>query len=499
MHKIFRIPEIVTTIVTSATEDHDLLRSFLGVNHSFSREAIRILWDGCGTEYATSNWRRNKPTVRTLANIASHNVLRAQVYASCIRKLCFVRCAEDWLHISEGEQWHDHLLALKFPILESFTSDGRTTTTTLRTIVPGSELDTLSIKGPFYAFRSPEREGLFWHVLRSSPVLKVIDLALDEPECFESVEAEAMEFIRTTPKLSSLSISSLYFVWHGGVDYPNNVWRPGILSLLAALPRFRKLQGQNLIAKSLQNLHEGSFPALKELETNYTGSISILPSLFPQLSVLNLTLLNPNNEGLGRLACLSYLTHLSLKFAEGSTFSGSDLIALAHGCPHLTSVNIPSPYALMFEDPCLRGEDINDITIEAFARALPNLKALSIGLEDRSALTHHAVFSLARYCPNLYKLHITADISMPELIDGLKSIRYVPLQSMMFMHFCLPEQVEHKYEDASSLAEQLVHRLAPTLKEFTIGNGSESDIELQELVHGLMGVSGSSLSGSSAS
>ena len=324
--------------------------------------------------------------------------------------------------------------------------------------------------------------GMYSEVARNS---KTIDLALDEPDFFESVEEEAIEFIKSTPALSSLSLS---FVYHDGKDFPNNIWQPGVLSSLATLPVFRKLQGQNLNAKFLQNLPEGSFPALKELATGYAGSTAVLPSLFPNLSVLKLELSEPINEGLGRLADLSCLTYLDLTFAEDSTFSGLDLIALAHGCPYLTTVNLPSTSVLVMEDPCPRGEDINDATIEVFARALPNLNTFCLGLEDRSALTHQAIISLARHCPELGYFHITANVSMPDLIEGLKKIGDVPLPSMAYMRFYLPEDVEHTYKDTSELAEQLVRRLAPGLCEFQINDGSKSDIELQDLVEGLIGV-----------
>ncbi|KAE9369825.1 hypothetical protein N431DRAFT_560552 [Stipitochalara longipes BDJ] len=481
MHEIFSIPEMVAAILTTDTVEHALLQNCLQVNRLFSHEATRILWDRCGTEFPISNSRNKEPTVHALANIAARDVSRARYYANCIRELRFIRSREDWPKITEGKQWHDYLLNLHFPILEYFTSDGRTN--------DDSELDALKATGPFYDFHSNERVGLFWHVLRSSPKLKSIDLALDEPDFFETVEAEAIGFIKSTPALSSLSLS---FVYHDGKDFPNNVWQPGVLSSLAALPVFRKLQGQNLSAMILQSLPAGSFPALKELATGYAGSIAILPSLFPNLSVLKLELSKAFDEGLGSLASLSYLTHLDLTFAEDSTFSGPDLIALAHGCPHLTTVNLPCAPVLMMGDPCPRGEDINDATIEVFAGALPNLETLCIGLEDHSALTHQAIISLARHCPELGRFHITADVSMPDLIEGLKKIGDVPFQSMMFMRFYLPEDVEHTYEDTSELAEQLVRRLAPSLCEFQINGGSESDIELQDMVEGLIGVPGSS-------
>jgi len=438
------------------------------------------LWSRCGTEFPITYSRHREPTVHALAKIASRDVSRAQYYANCIRELRFFRSQEDWPNVTDKEQWHDYLLNLHFPILEFFTSDGCTK--------DDPEFGALKTTSPFYDFHSRERIGLFWHVLRSSPNLKTIDLALDEPDNFESVEEEAIGFIKSTPALSSLSLS---FVYHEGMDFPNNFWQPEVLRSLSTLPMLRKIQGQNLSAKDLKDLPKGSFSALKELATGYAGSIAVLPSLFPNLAVLKLELSEQISHGLDRLADLSCLTYLDLTFAEDSSFSGSELIALAHGCPHLTTVSLPSASVLKMEDPCPRGEDINDAMIEAFACALPNLETLCIGLEDRSTLSHQAILSLARHCPKLSYFYITANVSIPDLIEGLKQIGDVPLKSMAFMRIYLPEDVEHTYENTSELAEQLVYRLATGLCEFQISDGSDSDIEFQDLVENLIGVPGS--------
>lgn len=77
---------------------------------------------------------------------------------------------------------------------------------------------------------------------------------------------------------------------------------------------------------------------------------------------------------------------------------------------------------------------------------------------------------------------------MPDLIEGLKKIGDVPLPSMAYMRFYLPEYIKHTCEDTSELAEHLVRRLAPRLCEFQINDGSTSGIELQDLVEELLGV-----------
>lgn len=482
MHELFAIPEVVAAILLTDTVEHVLLQNCLTVNRLFSHEAIRILWERCGTDFSISyGYLRNKiPPVHALAKIAARDISRAQYYADCIRELRFTRMHEDWPRIGDNEQWHDRLLDLRFPILDSLASDA--------CYKYNAPPDALIATGPFYEFKSPERAGLFWHVRERSPKLKILDLTMEEPEFFESVQDEAIKFIKSTPVLSSLSLVFRYREERG---FLFNVWQPGVLNALATLPAFHKLIGQNLSANFLQDLPEGSFPALETIATGYAGSLSAIPSAFPHLTSLKLELSEPINEGLGSFAKLSNLTSLDLTFAEDeeSSFSAADLLAIANGCPLLTTVNLPSAAVLKCEDPCPRGEGINDATIEEFARALPNLTNLCIGLEDRTALSHQAIISLARHCPELGYFHITADVSMPDLIEGLTEIGEVPLPDMHFMRVYVSEDRQHTYENAAELAGRLLG-LAPGLCEFEIFDGSESDKTLEGLVEKLIGVPG---------
>jgi hypothetical protein len=135
--------------------------------------------------------------------------------------------------------------------------------------------------------------------------------------------------------------------------------------------------------------------------------------------------------------------------------------------------------------PCPRGESIDDITIDIFARALPEIQIFTFGLENRSALTHQAVISLARHCPKLHYFHITANISIPGLIQGLeeveKEIEAVPLPSVEYMSYYHDKNIPHIYGNINiySLACQLA-RLAPQLYMFEIKDGSEDDKEFRD-------------------
>jgi len=288
MHRLFSITEIVAVILTTKWSETALLRSCLQVNRLFSHEAVRILWYRCGAEVPDSYFNLGRdPTVRDLANIAAHDVSRAQYYANCIHELRFVSSIED-LRRPGGEHCYNFIPNLRFPALESFTL-----------------IDDLGSADPFneFVFEWLERS---WRT-KSSPNLEALHLVLNESYSFEGLE-EAIWFIKFTPILSSLSVAHSF-----------DIWPLAALKSLAALPALRKLRGKNLTAEFLKSLPKG-FPVLEELATKYVGSIDIIPSLFPHLSVLTLELSQPIFEGLGSLADLSFLTSLYHVFYALSRF-----------------------------------------------------------------------------------------------------------------------------------------------------------------------------------
>ena len=142
-----------------------------------------------------------------------------------------------------------------------------------------------------------------------------------------------------------------------------------------------------------------------------------------------------------------------LTFVEGSIISGPDLLALAHGCPKLRTIELPGSFEIIRMKPCPRGESIDDTTIDIFARALPKIQTFTFGLE--TALTHRAVISLARHCPELYYFHIMANISIPDLIQGLeeveKEIEAALLISVEIMKYYHDENIQHIYGNISLL------------------------------------------------
>ena len=283
MHRLFSITEIVA-IILMTDRSRDVLLSCLQVNRLFSHEVVRILWHRCGAGFPFSLLGRD-PTVRDLAKLAAHDVSRAQYYANYIHELRFICSEEDWPWPG-GEQWYNSLLSLRFPALESFIAGSYRT-------------DDLGPAGAFNEFLF-EWLGRSWRI-KSSPNLKALDLVLNESYSFEGVE-EAIWFINFTPILSSLSVNHSF-----------DLWPLAVLKSLAALPALRKLQGKNLSAELLKDLPKG-FPVLEELTTKYVGSLDIIPSLFPHLSVLTLELSQPILKGLSSLADLSFLTFLYYVF-----------------------------------------------------------------------------------------------------------------------------------------------------------------------------------------
>ena len=280
MHRLFSLTEIVAIILETDRYGIAILRSCLRVNRLFSHEAVRILWRRCRAGAPYSYGR--DPTVHDLAKLAACDLSRAQYYANYIHELRFVCCEEEqpW---PRGEQWYNSLLNLRFPALKSFTAGSYS-------------IDDL---GEFNEFLF-EWLGQSW-LIKSSPYLKAFHLVLNESCSFESVE-EAIWFINYTPILSSLSVKHSF-----------DLWPLAVLKSLAALPALRRLQGKNLSAEVLKDLPKG-FPVLEELETKYLGSLDIIPSLFPHLSVLILELSRPILKGLSSLADLSFLTSLYYVF-----------------------------------------------------------------------------------------------------------------------------------------------------------------------------------------
>lgn len=489
MHEIFTIPEIVAAILLTDTFEHIVLQNCLLVSRLFSHEATRVLWERCGTSfYLSEGWLRNKiPTVNDLAKITAKDTARGQYYANQIRQLSFVREKENWPDAHEKRQWCDELFKLEFPLSEAFTSDSCT--------YEYPELGVMKTKSPFYTFDSSANSEIFYHVLKSSPKLKTLDLVMDEPvdldepdHPFQSLEEEAIRFINATPMLSSLSLP---FTYRTGFVVPLNTWSPAILSALGSLPSLHKLGGQILTSASLSSLPSSSFPALRELDVKFSGPMSVIPLAFPNLKLLKLELQDPSASGIRSLGALGMLEVLDITFAENeeNSFSASDLLGIAHGCPRLHTLNIPSSVTLMMENPCPVGEDISDSTIEEMVSVIPNLQQLCIGIDNRDALTHEAIISLAKHCPELSYFSITADVNMSSLIFSLKELKEKPLSEMNFMRLYPPEESDHVYNDLPRLAEEFLE-LAPGLCEFSISEG-ESGRELADMVEKLIGLPGS--------
>ena len=164
------------------------------------------------------------------------------------------------------------------------------------------------------------------------------------------------------------------------------------------------------------------------------------------------------------------------------------MLALAHRCPKLRTFRLPGSSEIT-RKPCPRGESIDDTTIDIFARALPEIQTFTFGLENHSALTHRAVISLARHCPELHYFYITANISIPDLIQGLeeveKEIEAAPLPSVESMGYYHDENIQHIYGNIPLLANQLA-RLAPQLFMFEITYGSEDDDQFRYQVRSVV-------------
>jgi hypothetical protein len=312
---------MVAVILETDNSENALLRSCLQVNRLFSHEAVRILWRRCGAGFPDTHLGK-EPTVRDLAKLAAHDVSSAQYYADCIYELRFVCSQEDWPW-QEEEQWYRFLMNLRFPALQSFT-------------VGSYEIDNLDSARAFNEFLHEWLE-LSWR-MEDSPNLKALHLVLNKSYFFEGAE-KAVWFTKFAPILSSFS-----------VDHSFDIWLPTVLKSLAALPALRKLQGKKLSAELLKDLPEG-FPVLEELATKYAGSFEIIPALFPHLSVLTLELSEPNLQGLGKLADLSFLTSMydDLYTLSSPCFRGrEESRSVGHNAVAHCLVNLPPQLFQLF-------------------------------------------------------------------------------------------------------------------------------------------------------
>lgn len=183
------------------------------------------------------------------------------------------------------------------------------------------------------------------------------------------------------------------------------------------------------------------------------------------------------------------MTSRVIEYVKGSSISGTDLLALARGCPELKYLYLSARlWNLKGLHP--RGESIDDTTMELFASALPKLEDLGFGIENCSILTYKAVVSLIRHCRELNSLIIAVDVCIPDLIQGLEKLAEEfgdPLfPNFMFAYFTFDENIQHNYADVSSLASRLM-RIAPRIREFGCTNGTEDDDEFANEVEEIAG------------
>lgn len=77
-----------------------------------------------------------------------------------------------------------------------------------------------------------------------------------------------------------------------------------------------------------------------------------------------------------------------------------------------------------------------------------------------------------------------ADLSMPDLINGLIVIVGTPLSNMEFLglHLVTDAGNNRTYNSAVELCEELVYRLAPRLRNLVIFSQDGRDCELARLV-----------------
>ncbi|OAL53398.1 hypothetical protein IQ07DRAFT_609842 [Pyrenochaeta sp. DS3sAY3a] len=93
------------------------------------------------------------------------------------------------------------------------------------------------------------------------------------------------------------------------------------------------------------------------------------------------------------------------------TISGSALIKLARGCPHLEALD------LIASSSAIDGSNISSVQFNVFSRLAPNLTLLNVKFHPRTtlALETTALLSLGRHCPRLQVLRLKGALHLPSV------------------------------------------------------------------------------------
>jgi hypothetical protein len=474
MHHALLLPEIIATILRIETSSPRFLYTCLFINKTFSLEASRILWEGCGARYDSAIARHITPHIKHLAYIILKDPPRAQFYANFIQFLMFQDEGESNDFLDEA-RWHKELTSLQYPHLyEIGLYDSYNATIlnrgdiVIRYAQPSIRTFTLS-QG------SRLSDNFLDSLSRACPKLR--SLTLNRISENSVSEDGLVKFLNSTNSLSYLDIQT-------GLD---DSWS---YKAFDAITRYRNLKLLSIPdipdnwVHSLRN-SKHAFPAFPELRHLYTGTsdegLECLARYVPNLETLSISLqcFPPSHNILASASNFTQLTRLAIHFGPQSSLSGHDLVALAQKCPELMELSIGAN-----KGHCPSGSNINDSIIDEMAQKMLKVSELSLILDRPDLLTWRSLLSLARHCKTLDMLKISCNFTWQEAVNGIKENSFPKLWAL--------EIILDQNNRESQLAtndEEMINSFATRiatwalkLTSFIIEGGDETDQAIEDVV-----------------
>ncbi|KAK7984306.1 hypothetical protein PG989_011708 [Apiospora arundinis] len=470
MHRALLLPEIVAAIIKSSSGEPGYLHTCLFINRLFWEEACRILWYGCGSRYNSATAGHVTPGIRQLAEISQRSRQRAQLYANFVNILDFSEPQESWPYGDEA-RWHGDLGCLQFPQLQEARFS------------PSDEATSLN---------------------KGEVVIRYAQPSLREFGCEAGSEFSdnTLDELRTRcPKLKHLSLSSI----------TNTLTQDGLLRFLRTFDSLQYLKMQigtqdlwtrdtflavgHYAGLELLDLpviedewiqgQETLFPALKYLYTDIsTSGLNLLNRHVPSLVTLHARLTSPCTN-LDTFARFQRLEDLVVKFDNGGSFKGAELLLIAENCPELQCIELGA------DDAGPHAEGLDDSMMERIAHSLPNIKEFKLCHVDMRVkpLTLRTIESLGRHCPNLKQLALSGISVDWKDGDGIisNSIWNLELELGRDETLLWPDDYDADHgdgahaskEDIAEMAKHFAHRL-PSMTFFALSGGGEGEELLNE-------------------
>ena len=177
------------------------------------------------------------------------------------------------------------------------------------------------------------------------------------------------------------------------------------------------------------------------------NGLEILTPHIKKVSKLELFLQGPSTNALATITGVPHLTFLQLHFSPGSVIRGTDLISLAKNCKCLKYIRVAcSDFPQMVVLPTAK--EISDTTIDHLAKLLPDLREFHLATSD-TILTSAALISLGSHCKNLWRVSLSADVFIEDVVRKTHPNFFPTLAELNVL---LPESTLHHYETPEETA-----------------------------------------------